>query len=148
MVGVVLGAVPLIVSALETYKTSKRAWTRFRKTALLIDELIEALAENEALIETSVEFLFQKLDVKDEIVGNDAATYVSKLEILSCMGKLHKPYKQALLRWERTLLEIVNKFEGLVLDSKVEHQTLSHRRINKSQIKLLIDICHSSHESP
>ena len=123
--GIVLGAMPLIVSALESYKTSKKLWARFRKTALHIDELIEALAENQALIEASVDFLCQKLDA-DTFLGSDVMDYTSRLrrkdiasDIQSFMGTLYKPYKTALLRCESTLWKIVNKFDGLILDSNV-----------------------------
>ncbi|KAL8703265.1 MAG: hypothetical protein Q9201_003546 [Fulgogasparrea decipioides] len=131
VVGVVLGAAPLIVSALENYKISKRLWTRMRKTALHINELIEALAENQALIEASVDFLFQKIDADDAFLGYNAVDCASRLrrkdtasDIQSFLGMLYKPYEKALLRCERILLGIVNKLDGLVLDTKVPPKSL------------------------
>lgn len=130
--GVVLGAVPLIVAALESYKTSKRLWARLRKTALHIDELIEALAENQALIEASVDSLFQNVGAEDALLVHDVVDYASRFrrkniapDIRSFMGKLYEPYEKALFRCEHTLLKIIKKFDGLILDSKVRNPFLS-----------------------
>ena len=130
--GVVLGAVPLIVAALEHYKTSKRLWDRFRKTALHINELIEALDENHALIETSLHTLLQKaVGAEGVCIANDTMDYGSRLrnkeiapDLQSFMGRLYKPYEKALLRCEQTLLRIINKLDGLVQGSKVRHAPL------------------------
>ncbi|KAI4137712.1 MAG: hypothetical protein L6R39_007140, partial [Caloplaca ligustica] len=129
--GVVLGAVPLIVAALESYKTSKRLWARLRKTALHIDELIEALAENQALIEASVDSLFQNVGAEDALLVHDVVDYASRFrrkniapDIRSFMGKLYEPYEKALFRCEHTLLKIIKKFDGLILDSKAPPNSL------------------------
>ena len=130
--GVVLGVVPLIVAALEQYKTSKRLWDRMRKTALHINELIEALDENHALIETSLESLLQKAVGAEGIcMANDTIDYGSRLrdkeiapDLQSFMGKLYKPYEKALLRCEQTLLRIINKLDGLVQGPKVRHVSI------------------------
>ena len=115
VVGVVLGAVPLIVSALENYKTSKRLWDRFRKTAMHIDELIEALDENKSLIETSVESLLQKADIHGAYTATDMQLF---------MGKLYEPYQRALRRCHQIILNIVNKLDGLFPGPKVRHAFL------------------------
>ncbi|KAG7007821.1 hypothetical protein G7Y79_00008g024590 [Physcia stellaris] len=132
IVGVVLGVVPLIVAALEQYKSSKRLWDRFRKTALHINELIEALDENHALIEASLDSLLQKAVGAERVwVVNDTVVYGSGFtkkditpDLQSFMGKLYKPYEKALLRCEQTLLRIVNKIDGLILGSKAPLQSL------------------------
>ena len=124
--GVVLGAVPLIVGALEKYKTTKKIWNRARKIALHIDELIETLAENQALIETSLELLQKAVDTEDACLDNNAMGYALRLsrkdiaqELQLYMGKLYKPYEKALLRCEKTLLKIVERIDGLFMGSKV-----------------------------
>ena len=132
VVGAVLGAVPLIVAALEHYKTSKRLWDRFRKTALHINELIEALDENHALMEASLDSLLQKaVGAEGVCMANDTMDYGSRLrkkeiapDLQSFMGKLYKPYEKALLRCEQTLLRIVNKIDGLILGSNVRHASV------------------------
>jgi len=40
--GVILGAIPVIISALEQYKKTRETWRRFRQKALYIDRLIQA----------------------------------------------------------------------------------------------------------
>ena len=130
--GVVLGAVPLIVAALEHYKISKKLWDRFRKTAMHINELIEALDENHALIEASLNSLLQKAGSAEGVcIANDTMDYGSRLrnkeialDLQSFMGRLYKPYEKALLRCEQTLLRIINKLDGLVQGSKVRPASL------------------------
>ena len=118
---VVLGAVPIIVSALENYKSSRKLWRRMRKTAMHIEELIEEITENRALIEANVESLLHKIDAEEALLGYNMIEKPRKKDIApdmeSFMGKLYEPYEKALRRCERVLLKIVNKFGGLVLDS-------------------------------
>lgn len=154
IVGVVLGVVPLIVAALEQYKSSKRLWDRFRKTALHINELIEALDENHALIEASLDSLLQKAVGAERVwVANDTIVYGSGFkkkditpDLQSFMGKLYKPYEKALLRCEQTLLRIVNKIDGLILGSKVRHASLA--RFTLPLIDLPSDVQDRLHYSP
>ena len=139
VIGVVLGAVPLIVSALEKYKTTKRIWDRARKIALHIDELIEALVENQILIETSLELLHKAVEAEDACSDHHTMDYASKLrrtdiarELQLYMGKLYQPYERALLRCEETLFKIVRKIDGLFLSSKVYGTSLLLRNENIS----------------
>ncbi|KAL8917296.1 MAG: hypothetical protein Q9172_005922 [Xanthocarpia lactea] len=118
---VVLGAVPIIVSALENYKSSKNLWRRMRKTAMHIEELIEEIMENRALIEANVESLLHKIGAEEAVLGYNMIEKLRKHDIApdikSFMGKLYEPYEKALRRCERVLQKIVDKFGGLVLDS-------------------------------
>lgn len=50
VVGVVLGAIPLIISAVEKYKTTSRKLKYYRQKITLVDELIRSLNEQQCFI--------------------------------------------------------------------------------------------------
>ena len=129
--GVVLGAAPIVVAALRSYKTTKRLWYRAKHIALHIDELIETLDENQVLIETSLDLLCQAIGV--EAIGSDIAEtgYLSSSkgaetveELKAYLGKLYDPYEKALLRCESTLVAIVAKCDGLGPSTRVRYPAL------------------------
>lgn len=99
-----------------------------------IDELIEAIDENRILIETSVESLLQKADLHDPYADTDFVSKLRKIDIAtdiqSFMGSLYEPYQRALRRCYRTLLTIVNKFDGLVPGPKVRCTILARNVVS------------------
>ena len=131
IVGVVLAAAPIIVAALKRYRATKQIWGWTKHMALHIDDLIEALMENQGLVETSFELLCRAAGIEETSSYNTGA--VSLLERLDveaikklqhCMGTLFGAYRYALRRYENTLVAIVAKCDGLPV-RPVGHGTCS-----------------------
>src|SRR4051812_16170192 len=66
VVGVVLGAIPLIIAALNSYKTRSQ-WLRFfRHKEPFIDQLIQSLDEQRFFIETNLLLTLRATHVEEE----------------------------------------------------------------------------------
>ncbi|KAL9116788.1 MAG: hypothetical protein Q9187_006683 [Circinaria calcarea] len=69
VVGIILGALPVVVWGLKQYKTTHDIWRRSRSKALMVDRLIEALEEQKVLIEIDLKLLLRAADIEDEEVA-------------------------------------------------------------------------------
>ena len=59
--GVILGAIPIIVTALQQYKKTREKLSYFRHKALYIDRLIDSLEEQKVLIEADLCILLRAI---------------------------------------------------------------------------------------
>ncbi|KAL8801036.1 MAG: hypothetical protein Q9182_004728 [Xanthomendoza sp. 2 TL-2023] len=119
--GLVLGAIPVLIWALENYKTTREIWRRSRSKALLVDRLINALQEQRLLIQLDVQLLLKAASYEDHETVD--------LEALSChellldqelavalqlyLGRVYEPYRAALGRCESILTDIAQSIGGL-----------------------------------
>ena len=121
VVGLVLGAVPIMIWGLGQYKTTRDIWRRSRSKALLVDRLIESLEEQKILIEIDLQLLLRAADLDDgEIALLDHSTVYDVLcdpdvveALTQYLGALYNPYHKALLRCLRILADIARSIEGL-----------------------------------
>lgn len=119
--GLILGAVPLIIAALEQYKKTRETLNRFRRKALYIDRLIDALEEQRVLIESDLNQLLRAAGVEsDEIAAAGAASCHDLLQspeiardIAQYLGQTFQPYQKALKRCECALQDIARNIGGL-----------------------------------
>ncbi|PYI24163.1 hypothetical protein BO99DRAFT_439482 [Aspergillus violaceofuscus CBS 115571] len=65
VVGVVLGAIPLVLSALNACKSTKKTILLIRKKDDLLDQLIQSLREQEFLIQTDICLALKKTDLTE-----------------------------------------------------------------------------------
>ena len=65
VVGVVLGVMPLILSALEGYQKLRRKREVFKARSLHIIQLIQALNEQRVLIESDIEIILRSVGIED-----------------------------------------------------------------------------------
>lgn len=125
--GVILGAIPVIIGALEQYKKTRETWRRVRQKALYIDRLIQALEEQKVLIETDLNLLLRAVGFENEDVvamGSDNCHDCLRdselaTEIEQYLGQTYRPYYKALNRCEIALEEVARKIEGLVPSPQV-----------------------------
>ena len=121
IVGVVLGAVPIIVTILETYKSLGRVKDAYKKKQFYIDRMINALSWQKALIEGDLEIVLRSIGLEDLIIRNIAPDSYETLlkqtdiqqQVQAFLGLRYKSYIQALSDCERTLLTIVRSVKGL-----------------------------------
>ncbi|KAL8816326.1 MAG: hypothetical protein Q9223_004640 [Gallowayella weberi] len=121
MAGLVLGAIPVVIWALENYKTTREIWRRSRSKALLVDRLINALKEQRLLIELDVQVLLKAASYEDhEIVDLEAFSCYELLldqglavALQRYLGRVYEPYRAALGRCESILTDIAQSIGGL-----------------------------------
>ena len=125
--GVLLGAIPLLIAALEQYKTTKSKLRGFRYKALYIDRLIAALEEQRVLIESDLRLLLAAVGYEDEYVtalgANTSRAFLESYEISrevgSFLGLNHEPYTKRLENCRSSLEDIAKEIGGLTPASKV-----------------------------
>ena len=119
--GLILGAVPIVIWGLERYKMTRDIWRRSRSKALLVDRLINALQEQKVLIEIDLQLLLRAADLDDsEIAALDISSCYGFLRdeslaksLVQYLGRVYGPYRSALERCERILVDIARSIEGL-----------------------------------
>ena len=121
VVGVVLGAVPIIISILDGYKSLGRARVAFRNKQFYLDRMINALSWQKTLIEGDLEIVLRNIGLEDLDIRNIGSdSYESFLkqadiqqQVHAYMGSRYASYVQVLGECERTLLNIVRSVKGL-----------------------------------
>lgn len=127
VVGVVLGAIPLIVAALDRYKTTSQRLFLFRHKEPFIDQLIQALNEQRFFIETDLLLTLRATHLEEEDITDlickphpnlfqhpDISDAVSQY-----LGDGYGPYQNAVTKCESALEDIVKDIGGLMSDSQV-----------------------------
>ena len=114
--GLVLAAVPLMISALKQYTDARRGVRQFRRTSLHLARLIQALREQKLLLEMDLEQLLRAAGSEDDIMSDDQGdqrAFVLESDVAarlgSYMGKAYDPYIQALGLCEESVKEVVKK---------------------------------------
>ena len=112
--GIILGAIPIIVTALQQYKTAKEKLSYFGNKALYIDRLIDSLEEQRVLIETDLYILLKATGVDigahsfmshGQVFQDDEV----EKELQDYLGAIYDPYRKALVRCEGALKAIAVK---------------------------------------
>lgn len=119
--GLVLGAIPIVIWGLQNYQVTREIWRRSRSKALLVDRLINALQEQRILIELDLQILLRAADFEDdEIAGLETSNCYDLLldkrlaePLIRYLGRVYGPYRGALERCERIVIDIAQSIGGL-----------------------------------
>ncbi|KAK9852668.1 hypothetical protein MYU51_007793 [Penicillium brevicompactum] len=129
IVGVVLGALPLITSLIDQYRVSKRIYKVFRYKEPYIDQLIQSLRTQNFFLETDILVILKETFGQDFVQSIPDFTQASSTlfedpevssRIEEYLGDGYTHYKAALSRCEEILSGIAENISGL----KSEKQTL------------------------
>ncbi len=125
--GLILGAVPVIIAALEHYKTlHKKTWL-FKNKSSRIDQLIIALGNQKFFLEGELELAlleagFDGYDVAS-MDTSDLQRFLNRTdvsrELSRSLGRRYGPFKDTVVRCGRSLTTIVHDIKGLIPGSQV-----------------------------
>ena len=120
--GLILGAIPIVVWGLQNYRITRDSWYRSRNKALLIDRLIDALREQQLLIEIDLQILLRAADCADAdwelLTTSSCYDYLKDRQLAiafaNYLGRAYEPYQSALKRCEHVVTDIAQCIEGLM----------------------------------
>lgn len=131
VVGLILGAVPVTIAALEQYKTAHEMLRYFNHKSAYIDRLIQALEEQKFFIESEFDIVLRATGFDHHSISTTNAEHLQAgllrsdiaEELDRYLGRGYDPYRKALVRCENSLGEIVKSIGGLVPGSPVSDAT-------------------------
>ena len=119
--GLILGAVPLTIAALQHYKKAHEMLGSFKHKSMLIDRLLGVLQEQKFCLESESILILRAAgciingeDLQAAFLRGDIVENLSKY-----LGHAYEPYLKALTRCQTSLEDIVRKIGGLVPGSPV-----------------------------
>lgn len=122
VVGVVLGALPLIITAVDQYRVSKRLFHVFRYKEPYIDRLIQSLKEQKFFIESDLHMTLKETFVDQEFVQTTSVIFDNPQvaeAVEEYLGDGYQHYIVALSRCEQILADIAGNIGGLASDKQV-----------------------------
>ncbi|KAJ5739887.1 hypothetical protein N7533_012671 [Penicillium manginii] len=127
IVGVVLGAIPLIISAIDCYKTTSQKIKFMTKKELLLDRLIQSLEEQKFLLDNEIRLALQGTHLDEEeiiaLIARQGLNPFQDPEIADSLkdhlGDAFPLYKKAVSRCEDNLKAIIANISGLSSASQV-----------------------------
>ena len=131
----ILGAVPVMIAALEHYKNfHKKSWL-FKHKSSRIDQLIIALGNQKFFLEGELELALLEAGFDQYDVASLDTTDMQRLlnggdvseRLCRSLGQGYGPFREMLVRSERCLTQIVQDMKGLVPDSKVSSPPVERR---------------------
>ena len=132
----IVGAVPVMIAALEHYKNlHKKPW-RFKHKSSRIDQLIIALGNQKFFLEGELELALLEAGFDQYDVASLDTTDMQRLlnggdvseRLCRSLGQGYGPFRETLVRSERCLTQIVQDMRGLVPDSKVSSPDRTRRK--------------------
>jgi hypothetical protein len=127
IVGVVLGAIPLIISAINCYKTTSQKIKFMTKKELLLNRLIQSLEEQKFLLDNEIRLALQGTHLDEEeiiaLIARQGLNPFQDPEIADSLkdhlGEAFPLYKKAVSRCEDNLKAIIANISGLSSASQV-----------------------------
>ncbi|KUM57667.1 hypothetical protein ACN42_g9514 [Penicillium freii] len=121
--GVVLGALPLIITAVDKYKATARILKNFRHKKPHVQRLIQALESQKFCVESEMVIIWNGAFSKEDLVpipptSNDFKSPMVALAIQKHLGPGYQPFIAALSRCEEALVEIATHLHGLASDGQ------------------------------
>ena len=119
--GVILGVIPIIITALQQYQTANKKLSYFRHKVLYVDRLIDCLVEQKTLIDNDLCILLRAtgVDIGSTEDFNTLVDYGQifqnndvEQELRDFLGATFDPYRNALVRCEEALKRITVKLGG------------------------------------
>lgn len=135
VVGVVLGAIPLIISAVDYYRaTSQRIKFMIEKN-LLLNQLIESLKEQKFFLQTDICLALKETHLDGQqiiaLIDERGLDLFQDPEVADALkeylGEGFTMYTNAVARCEHTLSDIIANIGGLVSTTQVPMSTPSIR---------------------
>lgn len=125
--GLVLGAIPLVISALQTYKDAKKLGGRFLNRKKHVEKLIRALQEQHGALETILDWLFKAIDEpydesRVESYFEDADIRSKMIDYLGPGGS--KSFDLALKRAQQAVEQITRSIKEFLPDTQPMDDTL------------------------
>ena len=119
--GLILAVYPILVTSLDQYKSINRKRDFFRKRDQHVAKLIDALREQQILIESDLELLLRAADLGDDVINEikagDCLHLLSannlKEDVETYMGGRYAQYVLILERSEKALIEIASNLNNL-----------------------------------
>lgn len=126
-VGVVLGAIPLVISALRSYKDAKKFGGRFLNRKKHVEKLIRALQEQHGALQTIIIWLFKAIDepYDDYETGScfqDAIIRSKMIDYLGAEG--FESFDLALKRAQQAVKQIARSIKEFLPESQPVEDTL------------------------
>jgi hypothetical protein len=135
--GLVIGVVPIVITALEEYQQFNRKRDAFSNRKLHVARMIRALTEHQVLIEGDVEVLLRSVDFEGNIADVIKAGDCKKLlagdgvadDVSELLGATrYKAYIEALGRSEECLFSVAKQISKLKPGSWACHLLTSAHR--------------------
>ena len=132
-VGLVLGAIPIVIAALDHYNSMRRTWKDFTQKSIRIKQLIQGLREQQVLLEMDLELILRRvgaIDAVDPPVNLADLLQTVRLadanqNLRTVLGRAFEPYIAALGVCEDSIERIVKAISGLIPDSSVRYRNSS-----------------------
>ncbi|GES64972.1 hypothetical protein ATEIFO6365_0009046700 [Aspergillus terreus] len=126
VVGVVLGAIPLLISAIEKYKTTSQRLKFFKYKEPFIVQLIQSLEEQQFFLESDLYVSLNATHLGEEQINDLIRQPNSDLfqdptiahAVREYLGNGYVPYQRAVVRCQRVLAEIASNIGGLASESQ------------------------------
>ncbi|KAE8309477.1 hypothetical protein BDV41DRAFT_547692 [Aspergillus transmontanensis] len=126
VVGVVLGAIPLIISALDYYKVTSQRIKFMIKKELLLNQLIQSLEEQKFYFQTDICLALKETHLEEKqiiaLIDERGLNLFQDPEISDALkeylGEGFTLYLNAVARCEHILSDIVSNISGLVATSQ------------------------------
>ena len=119
--GLLIGAVPFMISALKQYAKARRGIRQFRRTSLYLAHLIQALREQKFYLETDLEQLLRAAGFEEVITSvdyGDPQAFILNTSVAAklgpYMGKAYDPYIEALSLCEESVKEVLKRIWKVV----------------------------------
>ncbi|CRL21989.1 unnamed protein product [Penicillium camemberti] len=121
--GVVLGALPLIITAVDKYKATAGILKNFRHKEPHVQKLIQALESQKFCVESELVIIWNGAFSKEDHVpipptSNDFKSPMVALAIQKHLGPGYQHFIAALSRCEEALVEIATHLHGLASDGQ------------------------------
>jgi hypothetical protein len=122
VIGVVLGAIPLIISALDSYKVTSQRIKFMMKKELLLNQLIESLEEQKFFLQTDICLALKVTHLEEKqiitLIDEQGLNLFQNPEVADALreylGEGFILYTNAVARCQHTLSDIVANISGLV----------------------------------
>ncbi len=129
--GLILGVVPLTIAALKQYKAAREMKHAIIHKSLYIDRLIQALEEQKFVFESEFRIMLRAAGLEQQEISTISGEYLQAILLRSdvaeglsrYLGRGYDPYRNALVRCEASLKEIVRIIGGLVPGFSVSSST-------------------------
>lgn len=134
IVGVVLGVIPLLVSAIGKYKTTSQRIKFFKYKEPFVAQLILSLEDQKFFIESDLYIPLRATHLDDDqindLLSQPSSNIFKDLEIVDAvreyLGDGYLPYQRAVARCYQVLAEIASNIGGLASQSPVRMTYVTH----------------------
>ena len=125
VVGVLLGAVPVVITALQYYKDTKKLGGRFLNRKKHVEKLIRALREHHGELQSNLDWLLKAIDEEPgqdvSILLQQSDTQSRMIEYLGTAGS--ESFDLALDKAQHAIEGIAKNIRGFLVDTPVRQSS-------------------------